>query len=278
MYKFNKNKISEHIYRIDGVANVCMYFVLGKQSGLLIDTGYGLGDLRGFVEASFSIPYDVIITHGHVDHANGMGQWKQVYMNHLDLEIYREHSSLNFRQNFLLRNSIKVENISDFVQNETTLIKDIRNEEKFDLGGVHVKVIHTPGHTQGIVSLLIEEDRILMLGDSCGEFTFMFNQESSSIETYKNTLKQIESYSPYFDHIIRQHGNYISDLDIVNNNLEICEEILDGKDDHIEWQFMGKQVWIAKEMDRNTHTRKDGKSGNIVYSLDKLTGEKNENK
>ena len=56
----------------------------------------------------------------------------------------------------------------------------------------------------------------------------------------------------------------------MDNNLEICEEILQGVDDHIEWQFMGKKVWIAKEMDQKSHARKDGKSGNIVYSLDKL--------
>ena len=53
MYRFKKERISESIYRIDGVGNVCMYFVLGKQRGLLVDTGYGLGDLRGFIEANF---------------------------------------------------------------------------------------------------------------------------------------------------------------------------------------------------------------------------------
>ena len=270
MYQFKKERISESIYRIDGVGNVCMYFVLGKQRGLLVDTGYGLGDLRGFIEANFFVPYDVIVTHGHVDHANGMGQWDQVYMSHLDLDIYHKHSSLEYRQSFLLRSGEIVDDLSDFVIAKDTVIKDLKDGKEFDLGGVHVLAISTAGHTKGIVSLLIQEERILMLGDSCGEFTFMFNPESSSIAVYKDTLKKIKSYSSYYDRIIRQHGNYESNLDIVDNNLEIFEEILQGVDDHIEWQFMGKKIWIAKEMDQKSHARKDGKSGNIVYSLDKL--------
>lgn len=270
MYQYKKERISDSIYRIDGVGNVCMYFVLGKQRGLLVDTGYGLGDLRGFIEKSFSIPYDVVITHGHADHANGMGQWDQVYMSSLDMDIYRKHCSLKYRQSFLLRSGIVVEDLNDFVVAKDTIIKDLKDGMEFDLGGVHVLVISTAGHTQGIVSLLIQEDRILMLGDSCGEFTFMFNPESSSIMVYKDTLNKIKSYSSYYERIIRQHGGYESNLDIVDNNLEICNEILQGIDDRIEWEFMNKKVWIAKEMDMKSHMRKDGKSGNIVYSLDKL--------
>ena len=50
---------------------------------MLIDTGYGVGDLKGYIEDTFHVPYEVLITHGHVDHASGCQQWNTVYMNPL---------------------------------------------------------------------------------------------------------------------------------------------------------------------------------------------------
>lgn len=43
---FTKEKITDHLYRIKGIGDVAMYFILGKEKGVLIDTGYGVGDLR----------------------------------------------------------------------------------------------------------------------------------------------------------------------------------------------------------------------------------------
>ena len=51
-----------------------MYYITGEDKGLLVDTGYGVGDLKTFIEETFHQPYEVVCTHGHWDHANGAGQ------------------------------------------------------------------------------------------------------------------------------------------------------------------------------------------------------------
>ncbi|MGM9961380.1 MAG: MBL fold metallo-hydrolase, partial [Allobaculum sp.] len=81
MVNFREEKITDHLSRIYGLGDACMYFIKGEKSGMLVDTAYGVGDLKGFIESIYDKPYVVVVTHGHADHANGVNQWKEVYMN-----------------------------------------------------------------------------------------------------------------------------------------------------------------------------------------------------
>lgn len=270
--EFRCEKVTEHIYRIYGVGDACMYFIKGHHKGLLIDTAYGIGDLKSFVESKFTVPYEVVITHGHWDHANGMGQWNEVYLNKADRELYRQFTSISFRKERLRKTVKDIDDYPDaaFVPEYKGTYLDLDENVSFDLGDVIVEVIETSGHTNGIVSLLVKEDRTLLLGDACGEFTFMFREESSTIREYRKTLEKLTELSDCYDLILRQHGSCTSPKTLIADNLEIVNEILEGTDDHVEWEYMGQKVFIAKKMDPATHKRADGKSGNIVYSEEKI--------
>ena len=269
---FTKEKITEHIYRLRGIGDACMYYIKGSEKGILVDTAYGVGDLRGYVENTFQQPYEVVITHGHADHANGIEQWKEVYMNSIDIPVYLGRTDISLRRSMLKKS---VENIDAYPDEMfwpafTGEFKELKEDMLFDLGDVTVQPIHAPGHTQGIMVLLIREDRVCIYGDACGVFTFLFKPESSTVDTYRNTLKKLKGYEHLYDRILRQHGTCESPMSLVDENLEVAEEILDGTDDHIAWEYQGQKVWIAKDTDMSKGIRKDGKSGNIVYSADKI--------
>ncbi|MEE1333375.1 MAG: hypothetical protein U0K47_02145 [Erysipelotrichaceae bacterium] len=43
---YSNEKVTEHITRIRAFWNdACMYYIRGNERGVLIDTGYGFGDL-----------------------------------------------------------------------------------------------------------------------------------------------------------------------------------------------------------------------------------------
>jgi glyoxylase-like metal-dependent hydrolase (beta-lactamase superfamily II) len=63
-----------------------MYLLEGEESALLIDTGYGVGNLRSFVEALTDKEIVVANTHFHPDHAAGNGEFELAYV-HKDWEI-----------------------------------------------------------------------------------------------------------------------------------------------------------------------------------------------
>jgi glyoxylase-like metal-dependent hydrolase (beta-lactamase superfamily II) len=103
MTEFRKEQITEHIYRIYGAGDACMYFIQGSEDALLIDTAYGLGDLKSYIDGIAKTPYRVVITHGHADHANGIGQFSEVYMNRRDIELYYSRSDIQIRRRLLKR-------------------------------------------------------------------------------------------------------------------------------------------------------------------------------
>ena len=68
---FTSEKISDHVTRITNPSVVYSYLVEGDERAVLLDTGCGLGDLKAYVESLTDKPYEVVLTHGHVDHAGG---------------------------------------------------------------------------------------------------------------------------------------------------------------------------------------------------------------
>lgn len=58
-----------------------MYLLEGEEKALLLDTGYGAGNLRKFVEKLTDKQLLVANTHYHPDHAAGNGEFEQVYVS-----------------------------------------------------------------------------------------------------------------------------------------------------------------------------------------------------
>ena len=97
---FWNEKINVHITRIHSAYKVDMFLVEGEKSAILIDTGYGIGNLKEYVDTLTPLPYEVILTHGHVDHAGGAAAFKKVYLAQKDWELERKHTEEKFRKEF----------------------------------------------------------------------------------------------------------------------------------------------------------------------------------
>lgn len=267
--EFTKEKITDHIYRIRGVGDVAMYFIKGSKRGALIDTGYGVGSLKEYIDHTFAMPYDVIITHGHVDHASGCEEWDSVYLNPLDHDLFFERTAFTFRKLSLSKSYPDIQD-EDFIPMYTGTFKELTDGMTFDLGDITLETYSAPGHTHGMMVVLVKEERICLFGDACGVMTFIFRPECSTVSEYRNTLNKLKSMEDQYDRILRQHGTCESPKSLVDENLEVAEEILNGIDDKMPWKFQQYDVFVAKEIDPVTGKRKDGKSGNIVYSLDHI--------
>lgn len=58
-----------------------MYLLEGNDKAMLIDTGWGAGNLRAYVEKLTDKPLLVANTHYHPDHAAGNGEFESVYVS-----------------------------------------------------------------------------------------------------------------------------------------------------------------------------------------------------
>jgi hydroxyacylglutathione hydrolase len=100
----------------------------------------------------------IIITHAHIDHIGGAQKLKAatgapVYMNANDQPL-SEH--LDAQAAWL----------GMATPERTTIDVDAREGEKVTLGPAEFQVLHTPGHTQGSISLWIPAENKLIAGDT----------------------------------------------------------------------------------------------------------------
>lgn len=276
---FKKEKLSSRVYRIIDPLNVSMYLLIGEKKACLIDTGYGIEGLRDYVLSIIgNKECEVLLSHGHIDHAMGAPSFNKCYMNTLDYELYLKQSNIDFRKRFI-KNNLKIEDCQ-LISGDACFLP-LNDQDIFDLGGLTVKAIHVPGHTLGMMMFLIQEEKMMIFGDACGPGTILLGDESTNISTYYNSLKRIKEYENQYDYVLRNHGTHESNKDLLDNVLEVLEDVLDGNDDKVELPSEVKRAFnvldkyhiyqAKKTILNNGHSvRIDGKEGNVSYREDKV--------
>ncbi len=141
------------------------FLLQGDQSNILIDTGLPGKEkklwhqLEGLAIAPESIKL-IIITHAHQDHTGGLSTVKQrtgaqVLCHENEAEFLR--SGINSRvvtHTWLLKKLMAMVKETKVNPVEPDIL--IQNEFPLTSYGIDGKVIHTPGHTAGALSVIIE--------------------------------------------------------------------------------------------------------------------------
>lgn len=263
---FTSKQVSPHIKRVITPCGVCMYLVEGRERAVLMDTGFGFGDLKGYVDLLTAKPLDVLLSHGHMDHAGGSAQFDRVYLDPLDWELEKWHNTRERRiwdvhhgPGGMPRGVTD----DDFLPDREAPYLPLSEGDDFDLGGVTVKPIAVPGHTAGSLVFLIAEDRVAIFGDACGENTLLLFRESVPIPAYRAGLLHLKEFEGQYDHVLRNHGSFTSPKRILDDNIELCGDIMAGRDAAIPDEFMGMAGCLGRPKEH------PGKVGNILYDPNK---------
>lgn len=270
MITFESTKISPTTTRIRAPGFELMYLVEGKEKAALIDTGSGLGFLRAHIEKLTEKPIIVFLTHGHVDHAMGAGEFETVYMNHVDDYIYIQHADMGFRRDGLFLCPQKVEDEEIIPAKPLDEIHQMAGGDSFDLGGLHIDIYDLPGHTRGSVVMLIREERVLLLGDACNYLTFLHEPYSTTVKEYKANLEVLKpQVEGKYDAVYLSHGPGNGSVELIDGVIQVCQDIMEGKTDDVPFGFKDSKGFLAKaEIERDV--RIDGGVGNVIYSKDRI--------
>lgn len=270
MLEFRTEYVTERITRIHAFNTEQMYLVEGDERAALIDTGSGFGDLRACVARLTRKPLLVLLTHGHTDHAMGAGQFQKVYMNPADRAVFDVHGTPSFRWNSMTmspeRDAIGEK---DYIPTaDPTTFAPLMDGDVFDLGGVTLKLFACPGHTLGSMTVLIPEERLLLLGDACNGLTFLFDEFSTGVRTYRSSLTRLKNLTDgLYDGILISHDGGEPCVDMISGNLRNCDDILAGRTDDQPFVWSGKTYKLAKAFAFGKG-RLDGGVGDIVFSDD----------
>jgi glyoxylase-like metal-dependent hydrolase (beta-lactamase superfamily II) len=234
---FNLKEINDGIWNISDKTGVNSYLIEGKRESLLIDTGWGLGNLAELVQSLTPLPIKVVLTHGHPDHVNGAYQFPDLYITPEDMKLLNTFYIKDTRQGIIENfKAITPPNFSknDWINAKITKTSPIKDGNVFDLGERKIKVIKCPGHTPGSICLLDKKDEILFSGDSILARPVLMNLETSlPLSTYLKSIKHVNNYSANFSTILSGH-------DEKPVNTIVIEELIKGVSNILEGRIEGK--------------------------------------
>lgn len=196
-----------------------------------------------------------------------------IYMNHADTAVYLEMNSIENRKKYVmagLGGQMSEDLEATFLPPAPMTFKDLKDGNKFELGGIHVEVYALPGHTLRTMGMLIPEEKILILGDACNNATFLFDVNFLTVEEYRENLIHIQNkLKGRFDKTCLCHHVIWASKNMINSVIEVCDTIMKNQADDVPFNFMGQQAFVAKKANEY-FKRLDGGEGNIIYSKEKI--------
>ncbi len=229
---FSASVVAEDVQRIDDNGSDNIYLVEGTEKALLIDTGTGMADLKGYAESLTDLPIVVVNTHGHPDHAGGNFQFETVYLHPRDFTLASQftnpESHANSVKNTLDQNpeleSVLIADISNYPEPE---LMPIEAGYIFELGGRELEVIEVPGHTPGSLVLLDKQNQMVFSGDNNNMLVWLFLDHCLPLETYLQSLRDLNERVDEFDTMFPGHGGPI-ESGFIAEQIQCVQNILSG--------------------------------------------------
>ncbi len=220
------------------------YLLIGTKRALLIDTGWGLYDIKALVESLTDLPYDVVTTHSHHDHAGMIGNFDTVYM-YPKPEVQKDPSKTvqrPKREGAGVPDSCRY--IWDYstteakwaVDSSKTTIKPLYDGQTFDLGGGRIVTVYfTPGHTADSCVFLDHKTRILFSGDMVLPKIPIHGVSPTAASTRLRSWIKAQSLGAEYDRIFFGHTSRGCEVDvkpldrtILDNCIELYRMVLSG--------------------------------------------------
>ncbi|MBN1814644.1 MAG: MBL fold metallo-hydrolase [Anaerolineae bacterium] len=264
---FGVRVVGDATWAIDDRGSDMLYLVAGQERCLLIDTGWGVGDLPALAASLSPLPVVVVNTHGHPDHAFGNGQFAQVYVHAADEAFVRAMPSAESRE-WIVENILPTPLPADF-QFDTwgtagvgSLVA-VQDGHVFDLGGRALQVVLVPGHTPGSICLLDRQARLLFTGDSVLPGTVWLHlDESLPLRQFHKNLQRLQGFTDEFDYILPGHADL--------QTLPLPKAMLDDLVAGIGCILTGELVGREEKTFAGDGLRCDFGSCGIVYRPDRL--------
>ncbi|MCI9081802.1 MAG: MBL fold metallo-hydrolase [Lachnospiraceae bacterium] len=187
-------------YCVGQVGTNC-YFAVNEETKemLVIDPGDSAQMLAGKIQQKGLKPAAILLTHGHFDHAMAA----QELAGLLDVKIYAHEAEKNTLEQPRL-------NVSAMIGRRDSYHADIyvKDGELLNLAGTQIKVLHTPGHTEGGCCYYLEKEQVLFSGDtlfcqSVGRTDFPGGSMAKIVRSIKEKLlalpDQVNVYPGHMD-------------------------------------------------------------------------------
>ena len=136
------------------------YLIEGQHTALLFDTGPGVRDISEVVRALTKLPLIALPSHMHFDHTGNLHRFQNIAL--ADLPVLRacmRDGALHATDDLFLGF------FEGMVWRPVEISEWWPIGKRIDLGGRHLDLLHTPGHSPDSVSLFDRDAKILFAAD-----------------------------------------------------------------------------------------------------------------
>ena len=127
------------------------------KEGIVIDPGGAIGKVYNYIENMHIQLRYIILTHCHADHIAGLKALRNYYPT-AKVAIHESDRRGLIDSNINMCDSVGIP--ANFIEADISL----KDEDVIQFGVLKAKILHTPGHTSGSISILIND--ALFTGDT----------------------------------------------------------------------------------------------------------------
>lgn len=140
-------------------------YIVGSESikeGMIIDPGMLAEEILKQVEDVGLKIKVIVLTHAHMDHTGALAEVKEA--TGAEVAMHADDAPLLHGSNPMMRmlGSSKEPPAPDRL---------LKEDDAIDIGDLHFRVLHTPGHSPGGICLLEKDNEIVFTGDTLFQFS-----------------------------------------------------------------------------------------------------------
>ena len=238
---YSHEKITDRIYVVTENYSMVHRFtigvIVGDEKVLVIDSGLGMdADLRTYIEGVVGTdkPMLCACTHGAIDHAGAACLFDEAFLNprdnHMLESAFDPARRLRDLGAFsLFNNEVIAYGKAHMLDNRNSKFTPVDEGDVFDLGGIQVYPIRTPGHSKGHLAYYIPSEKIAFAGDGINADTHIKKLDNQGLLDYRDMLYRFLSIVGDDITIYAGHLNRAHKANVIRNLAQACEDVAEGR-------------------------------------------------
>lgn len=246
-YKVRDNTWALYNDSFDGAGDVWMYLIDGPKKCMIIDTSFGIGDLKGLIKHLVGDKEIVVCnTHAHYDHCYGNAQFGKAYCHQFEVPDMMTKNNAHI-WDYLFNQTGKPLKVADrmigpglpiytefdpkdVIEYHPYEIVGVPDGYEFDLGeGYIVEAVLLPGHTPGQCGFYDHQTHCIFVGDLTGisyRPKGVKYREYCTVEAMYNALMKLRVRFKEISGVFPGHGAFDQHPILLQYLLDTCTAIM----------------------------------------------------
>ena len=182
------------------------FLVEGGGRAMLVDTGFGTGDLKAFTTTLTQAPVFVVNTHADGDHIGCNHQFGHAWMHPAEYDRYAQRQP-----------------------DHGVRLSPLWEGDHIDLGPWHFEVLLIPGHTPGSIALLERDHGLLIAGDTVQAGTIYLFCPGRNLPAFRCSLEKLAGYADQIRRVLPSHGPLPLTADCIEKLEQAAQQLAEGK-------------------------------------------------